>query len=137
MKSQNCDDFQSLTVLIILSFYGKTSKKHNSKFFSTSSHIRFLGPCTLSRIFEIYILWGKVFEYIGYDESKGLNASEDISLMIKRKKGLISLKKNFDLNRQRESRRTKIEADKAASEGDVFNERIYWNSLHSLLHHFF
>ena len=65
-----------------------------------------MGPYTLSRIVEIDFLWEKVVEYIGYDE--GLNASEDISLMIKRKRGLISLKKDFDLNRHRESRRTKI-----------------------------
>ena len=78
---------------------------------------------------------GKVFEYIGYDE--GLNASEDISLMIKRKRRLISLKKDFDLNRHRESRRTKIEADKAASVGDELKEIIYWKSLNSLLHQFF
>ena len=94
-----------------------------------------MGPYTLSCIVEIDFLWEKGFEYIGYNE--GLNASEDISLMIKRKRELISLKKDFDLNRHRESRRTKIEADKAASERDVFKERIYWNSLNSLLHQFF
>ena len=57
--------------------------------------------------------------------------------MIKRKKGLISLKKNFDLNRQRESRRTKIEADKAASVGDELKEKNNWDSINSLLHQFF
>ena len=57
--------------------------------------------------------------------------------MIKRKRGLISLKKDYDLSRHKESRRTKIEADKAASVGDEFKERIYWNSLNSLLHQFF
>ena len=107
MESQNCDDFQRLTVLRTLSFYGRTVKKHNTNFISTyCSRVRSLGPYTLSRIVEIDFLWEKVVEYIGYDE--GLNVSEDISLMIKRKRGLISLKKDFDLNRHRESRRTKI-----------------------------
>ena len=135
MESQNCDDFQRLTVLRTLSFYGKTVKKHGSKFRSRFSRVLALEYCTLSRILEIDTTRQKVFEYTGYYE--GLNASEDISLMIKRKRGLISLKKDYDLSRHRASRRNLIEADKAASERNVDKERIYWDSLDRLLHQFF
>ena len=58
-------------------------------------------------------------------------------MMIRRKRGLTSLKKDYDLNLHKASRWTLIEADKAASVGDKLKERFEWNNLNRLLHQLF
>ena len=50
-------------------------------------------------------------------------------MMIRRKKGLTSLKEDYDHNLHKGSRWILIEADKAASVGDKLKERFEWESL--------
>ena len=60
-----------------------------------------------------------------------------MSMMIKCKRVLISLKNDYYLTRHKASRWTKIEADKAASVEDKLKERFEWDSLSRLLHQLF
>ena len=137
MDSKDCDDFRRVRVLKTLCFYGKTVEGHNSKFLCRGSRGHAFGPGDLSRILKIDLLFRKIFEYIGNGEAEEFNASEDISMMIRRKRGLIRLKEDYDLTRCRVSRKFEIEANKAASVGDEHLEKIEWDNHKRLLHELF
>ena len=137
MDSKDCDDFRRVRVLKTLCFYGKTVEGHNSKFLCRGSRGHAFGPGDLSRILKIDLLFRKIFEYIGNGEAEEFNASEDISMMIRRKRGLIRLKEDYDLTRCRVSRKFVIAANKAASVGDEHLEKIEWDNHKRLLHELF
>ena len=58
-------------------------------------------------------------------------------MMIKFKRGFISLKKNHDLTCHKESRWTNIKTYKEASVGDKLKKRFECDSLNRLLHQLF
>jgi len=93
MESRNCDNFRGIEVLKTLCFYGKTVEGHNSKILSRGSHSRSPSDVRLLAIYQIDTLWNQVCDYIGHDDANEIFcASNDISSMIRRKRGMISLK---------------------------------------------
>ena len=140
MESQNCDDFRRIEVLKSLCFYGRSFQGvgDRSKTKSRGSYYRLPSSINLSNISQIEDLWFEVCGYIGYDDAHAkFNASDDISLMIRRKRGRIKLKRTYDDTRIREAKRTKTIADNFRNMGGQEQEKVAWDRLSRLLHLFY
>ena len=140
MESQNCDDFRRIEVLKTLCFYGRSFQGvgNRSKTQSRGSYHRLPSSISLSNISQVEELWFEICGYIGYDDSRAkFNASDDISLMIRRKRGITKLKRTFDDTRIREAKRTKTIADNFRNMGDQEQEKVAWDSLSRLLNLFY
>ena len=138
MESRNCDNFRGIEVFKTLCFYGKTVEGHNSKILSRGSHSRSPSDVRLLAIYQIDTLWNQVCDYIGHDDANEIFcASNDISLMIRRKRGMIRLKKFYDDDRRREAKRIEIVANSLRLFGKEEQERVVWDGLRKRLHHMF
>ena len=93
-----------------------------------------LSTVNLSTICQIEELWIEICGYIGFSDAHAkFNASDEVSLMIRRKRGKTKLKKCFDDTRLKEAKRTKIIADNFRNIGDVKKEKVEWDRLRNLL----
>ena len=138
MESRNCDNFRGIEVMKTLCFYGKTVEGHNSKVLSRGSYSRSPSDVRLLVIYQIDILWDQVCDYIGHDDAHEIFcASNEISLMIRRKRVMIRLKQSFDDNRHREAKRIENIANNLRRTGDIEQERAEWDRLRRHLHSLF
>ena len=140
MESKNCDDFQKIRVLRTFCFYGRSLRGSGKqdKTLSRGSYHRSPSSGNLSMIFQIDDLWDAVCTYIGDNGvHETFNASEEISMFIRRKRGIVRVEKDYNKTRKNEAKRTETICDNWAKFGNKEKEKVEWDKLRRLLHELF